>query len=161
MAIQKGDILRATHGVLNNQPIVYVYVKNQQVLDKLKDLPDVIKTGSDPNGDLWVVIPKTISLKDFVKKADEPQLPLAASFMEKIEARYRIQAKGDGVRYLMQSLYQMLGNKRYLHDLEKLFQDKLADITPQENETLMFLMRDLKDQHGTSQRNRRESQWKF
>lgn len=90
MAIQKGDILRATHGVLNNQPIIYVYVKNKDVLDKLKDIPDVIKTGSDPNEDLWLVIPKTISLKDFVKKADAP---IAASFFATVEAKYQIVAK--------------------------------------------------------------------
>ena len=92
MTIQKGDILRVTHGVLNSQPVVYIYVKDKVVLEKLKDLPDVIKTGEDANGDIWLVIPKTISLKDFINKADK--LPLAASFLSKIEAKYRIKLIG-------------------------------------------------------------------
>ncbi len=45
----------------------------------------------------------------------------------------------------MRALFQTLGNKRYLHDLEKLLNDRLTELTPFEDETLAMLGRDLLD----------------
>jgi len=74
-------------------------------------------------------------------------------------------ASTDGIRYLMQALYQMLGNKRYLHDLETLLKDKLGDLKPEENETLMFLTRDLKqytnEQESKLRKAKTHQQWNF
>jgi hypothetical protein len=66
--INKGDILRATHGIIDKKPVTYITVKDKVVKEKLEKLPDVITTGEDQNGDLWVAIPKEVSLKDFVSK---------------------------------------------------------------------------------------------
>ena len=66
----------------------------------------------------------------------------------------KILGSPETIRHLMQALYSMLGNKRYLHDLEELLKDKLGDLTPEEDHTLVYLMRDLNDfQHGTSRKD--------
>lgn len=47
------------------------------------------------------------------------------------------------LRLLIRALYQKLGNKRYLHDLENLFTEKLTNLTGGEKQTIMYLVRDL------------------
>jgi hypothetical protein len=48
------------------------------------------------------------------------------------------------IKFLIQAFYQLLGNKRYIHDLEILLNEKLTDLTPHEQQTLMYLFHDLK-----------------
>jgi len=51
----------------------------------------------------------------------------------------------DAVPALIRALAQSLGNKRYLHDLEDLLK-RLEPLSSYENETLWYLIRDLKNQ---------------
>lgn len=37
----------------------------------------------------------------------------------------KVEARTEGVHFIMRALFQTLGNKRYLHDLEKLLNDRL------------------------------------
>lgn len=50
-----------------------------------------------------------------------------------------------GIQYLMRVLFSTLGNKRYLHDLEILLKDKLADLSGKDEETLLLLCRDIQE----------------
>jgi len=54
-------------------------------------------------------------------------------------------ASSDAVPALIRALAQTIGNKRYLHDLEDLLK-KLEPLSSFENETLWYLIRDLKNQ---------------
>lgn len=47
------------------------------------------------------------------------------------------------LRDLVTTLYQLLGNKRYLHDLEVIL--GWLELNPHDSQTIMYLMRDLKD----------------
>lgn len=49
----------------------------------------------------------------------------------------------EGYRIFIRALYQLVGNKRYLNDLENLL-TRLGDLSPEEDETLLMLARDLK-----------------
>jgi len=76
----------------------------------------------------------------------------------------KILASREGIRYLMQTLYQILGNKKYLHDFEKLLKDKLGDLSPEDNETLMYLVRDLKQYSNDQESKLRKAKtqpWNF
>lgn len=48
----------------------------------------------------------------------------------------------DTVRNLMQALYMAIGNKRYMHDIEKLFES--VDLTPEQQQALRYLAQDLR-----------------
>ena len=52
--------------------------------------------------------------------------------------------KHESVRYLMRALYATLGNKRYLNDIEELF-DKLTEVSPEEEQALLLLARGIRD----------------
>lgn len=54
-------------------------------------------------------------------------------------------SSSDAVPALIRALAQTLGNKRYLHDLEDLLK-RLEPLSSYENETLWYLIRDLKNQ---------------
>ena len=56
----------------------------------------------------------------------------------------KVLATNASVQTLIRSLYSVLGNKRYLHDLEDLLNEKFAELTSFEDETIMYLARDLK-----------------
>jgi len=71
-----------------------------------------------------------------------------SSFIEKTKV-----VSSDAVRALMSSLYQAVGNKRYLHDLEQFLNG--LEITPEVKQTLMYLSHDLNDLKHTSDRNSR------
>lgn len=92
MTLQKGDILRATHGVIEGLPVTYIFLKDKNIKEKLEKAPNVVKTGEDPNGDLWIAIPKKVALKDFLAKA-----PVAASFRKSVFAKYQIQTVYRGL----------------------------------------------------------------
>jgi len=47
------------------------------------------------------------------------------------------------IRDLIRAFAHSTGNKRYLQDVEKIFEEKLGDLTPAESETLRYLIRDL------------------
>ena len=49
------------------------------------------------------------------------------------------------LREFTKTLFQVLGNKRYLCTLEKMFQDKLSDILPEEKRALRYLIQDLNE----------------
>jgi len=51
--------------------------------------------------------------------------------------------ENEGYRILIRTLYQTVGNKRYLNDLENLLA-RLGDLSPEEDETLLMLAHDLK-----------------
>lgn len=55
----------------------------------------------------------------------------------------KVTAKRDGLRYLMQALYTTIGNKVYLRDLEELLEDRLQGISAKDEETLLYLARDI------------------
>jgi hypothetical protein len=50
-------------------------------------------------------------------------------------------AANHSLKYLMSSLYQLLGNKRYLKDFETIL-DRIV-LEPKDNETIMYLVKDL------------------
>ena len=54
----------------------------------------------------------------------------------------KIVARQDSVGYLMRSLRHLVGNKVYLQDFENLL-EKLGEFTPEEDETLLYLARDI------------------
>lgn len=56
-----------------------------------------------------------------------------------------VTANSDAVRVLITTLHQTLGSKRYLHDLEELFNEKLTDLEARDEETIYHLIRDLKE----------------
>jgi hypothetical protein len=64
----------------------------------------------------------------------------------------KIEADRGAVRYLMQALHSTLGNKRYLHDLEILLKEKLKDIAPQDEQTILYLAHDIADIPGSARR---------
>lgn len=49
------------------------------------------------------------------------------------------------ISLLMQTLYQVVGNKRYMRDLERLLNDKLTDLDEFDAETLRMLARSLRE----------------
>ena len=59
--------------------------------------------------------------------------------------------KNQSIKNLIQVLYQTVGIKRYMRDLEKLLDEKLTDLTPMEKETIMMLSRDLNSNNNRSQ----------
>ena len=52
--------------------------------------------------------------------------------------------KNQSIQFLIRTLCQKVGNKRYMRDLEKLLEEKMKDLTPHEQETLNMLARDIK-----------------
>jgi hypothetical protein len=64
----------------------------------------------------------------------------------------KVEADRGAVRYLMQALYSTLGSKRYLHDLEILLKEKLKDIEPQDEQTILYLAHDISDIPGSAKR---------
>ena len=66
------------------------------------------------------------------------------------------------IKDLIGALARSSGNKVYLRDIEKIFEEKLGDLTPTECETLRYLIRDLEGlSQLQSQVNRMKSQpWK-
>ena len=46
---------------------------------------------------------------------------------------------------LIQALHSTIGNKRYLHDLEKLLEEKLKDLDSNDEQTLLYLAHDISD----------------
>ena len=61
------------------------------------------------------------------------------------------------MKELMKTLYVLLGNKRYLHDLEKIL-EKL-DLTPAERQTMEHLRNDLRNlQNELSQAKQKAKQ---
>lgn len=50
------------------------------------------------------------------------------------------------VKYLMSALYQLLGNKRYLHDFEQILTTRFDNLDGDEKQTIMYLVRDLNSQ---------------
>jgi hypothetical protein len=63
--------------------------------------------------------------------------------MNFIKAVQEAKANSEALPALMRALRQTCGNKVYMRDLEVLL-NKLEPLTPHENETLWFLVRDLK-----------------
>lgn len=57
------------------------------------------------------------------------------------------------IHQLMRSLYQSIGNKRYLHDLE-IFLSKL-ELSPEEAQTLCYLSRDIENLKSDRDRAKR------
>ena len=58
---------------------------------------------------------------------------------------------------LMRALYQLLGNKRYLNDLEKILER--LELTPHERGTMQYLQNDLKQlENENSQLKRKANQ---
>ena len=49
-------------------------------------------------------------------------------------------------KYLMSALYQLLGNKRYLHDFEQMLTTRFDNMNGFEKQTVMYLVRDLNSQ---------------
>lgn len=66
------------------------------------------------------------------------------SFLKKISSKTETTAS-DALPALIRALYQKVGNKRYMHDLEDLLK-RLEPLSAFENETLWYLIRDLKNQ---------------
>lgn len=56
---------------------------------------------------------------------------------------------------LIRTLYQTIGNKRYMHSIEILLQEKLKDLTPEQKEALRFLASDLTQLKMEGDRKRR------
>ena len=52
---------------------------------------------------------------------------------------------------LIKTLYQVVGNKRYMHDIEKYL--KRIEITPKEKHTLRYLIADLKELKQKAEHN--------
>ena len=78
-ALNKGDVLRANHGVIDNQPVTYIYVKNMDIRSLLENHPQVIKVGEDKLGtdkpEYWLAIPRGLQVKKFVDEALKPSSP--------------------------------------------------------------------------------------
>lgn len=55
----------------------------------------------------------------------------------------KVTARRDGLRYLMQALYSTFGNKVYLRDLASLLEDRFQNISEKDEETLLYLARDI------------------
>jgi len=49
------------------------------------------------------------------------------------------------IALLIQTLYQVVGNKRYMSDLERLLNDKLTDLNHFDAETIRMLARSLRE----------------
>jgi len=75
-ALGKGDITRASHGMLDGQPVTYLTLKDKNVLDLVGNNPTVVSRG-EKNGELWVAIPRATRLKDF-----------SDSVVDKIQSHY-------------------------------------------------------------------------
>lgn len=58
----------------------------------------------------------------------------------------------DTVRNLMQALYQTIGNKRYMLDLEKLFEG--IELTPEQQQALRYLAQDIRRLEDSNQKRR-------
>lgn len=56
------------------------------------------------------------------------------------------------VRNLMQALYQTIGNKRYLLDIEKLFEG--VELTPEQQQALRYLAQDIRRLEDSNQKRR-------
>lgn len=59
----------------------------------------------------------------------------------------KIEANSDALPALMRALRQTIGNKVYMNDLEPLF-EKLEPLSAEDNDTLWYLIRDLKHLRG-------------
>lgn len=44
----------------------------------------------------------------------------------------------------IRGLFQVVGNKRYMSDIEQLFKTKLSEISPKDKQSLRYLIQDLK-----------------
>jgi hypothetical protein len=62
--------------------------------------------------------------------------------------------KDEMLRLFSQTLYQILGNKRYLHDLEKMLSE--VELTPEQKRAVLYLVQDLRehDLRATTRKNR-------
>ena len=66
------------------------------------------------------------------------------------------------IRQYIRAIYQVVGNKRYMHDIEGLFRkiEESIDITASERQALQLLARDLESVRNESDRNSRKArQW--
>lgn len=75
-ALNKGDITRASHGMLDGQPVTYLTLKDKSIFGLLESHPQVMSKG-EKNGELWVAIPRDLRLKEF-----------SDSVLAKIQAHY-------------------------------------------------------------------------
>ena len=67
------------------------------------------------------------------------------------------------IRQYIRAIYQVVGNKRYMHDIEGLFrkiEESDIEITASERQALQLLARDLESVRNESDRNSRKArQW--
>lgn len=62
--------------------------------------------------------------------------------------------KDEMLRTLIQTLYQTLGNKRYLHDIEQMLSE--IELTPEQQRAVLYLIQDLRHhEHQAVTRARR------
>lgn len=66
--------------------------------------------------------------------------------IQKLEAKYQVQARNDGVPLFMRVLHQILGNKRYLPQIEHCMKESLRNLSEPQNTAFLMLARDLKAQ---------------
>jgi hypothetical protein len=62
--------------------------------------------------------------------------------VQRLAKKYDVLGRSEAVSSLITTLHRLLGNKRYLNDLEKLL--GTLEMSPFDNETLWHLVRDLK-----------------
>ena len=62
--------------------------------------------------------------------------------VQRLAKKYGVLGRSEVVSSLIITLHRLLGNKRYLNDLEKLL--GTLEMSPFDNETLWHLVRDLK-----------------
>ena len=62
--------------------------------------------------------------------------------------------KNQTLTQLMQALFQTIGNKRYLYDLEKMIVN--LELTPEQLQTVSYLIRDILD---LEQHKRKGKSW--
>ena len=64
------------------------------------------------------------------------------------------------IRQYIRAIYQVVGNKRYMHDIEGLFrkiEESDIEITASERQALQLLARDLESVRNESDRNSRKA----
>lgn len=64
------------------------------------------------------------------------------SFLAKVE---KVEAANDCVHLLVRSLYAVVGNKRFMHDIERLLEERLKDLDGMGSEAVCMLARALRD----------------
>lgn len=63
------------------------------------------------------------------------------------------------VKDLIRAFATSTGNKVYLRNLEELLEERLSDLTPQETETLYYLIRDIEETGHKAQNGRNTKPW--